>query len=766
MKRYIKLTLWTLGAVAVLLIAAAVVAVLVFDPNKYKTEIAAAVQKATGRELTIQGDLKLSLFPWLGVETGAMTLSNPPGFGTEPFAKIGAAAIKVKLLPLLKSEVEVDTVTLDGLYLHLIRGPKGRTNWGWKRLATLQNGEPEAAPAASNGSAAPTLTSLAIGGIRLKDATAIWDDRQNHTRYDLNKLALRTGPVSLRSPLTLDLDTEINSRAPALSAHLALNTRAQFDFAAQRLQLKGLKLNIQGRAQGLPADDAKLTLSSDAVLKFADKHYQLTGLQLLASLRGEQLPGKQLDTKLHGNVVVDLNKDTLAIEPLSVEAWNLRVDGRVQGEGLLKAPRFSGTLTVPELNARELLKQLGIAPPVTADHKALGKLSARLQFKASATDAELPSLEINLDQTRISGKAAIKNFAQPAYRMQLALDEIDADRYLPPPAESATAVTPAAAAGAGAAELPLETLHALDVDGGLTIGKLKIAKLKASDIELGVTAKAGVIRVHPLSARLYGGTYRGDMQLDARGKTAQVSVNETLNGIEIGPLTKDLLDKDLVAGTGNVRLKLSGTGSGPEELKRTLNGNLGFLFEKGRINGVNLIEMIQKDYLKYIQGLSIDAGKLNQTVFSKFAASATVNNGLIDTRDLIFNSAQLNVKGRGTVNLADERLALHLDALPTGELAKQLGKYKDTTIPIRVEGTIRAPKFATDLDEMLKAKAKARLEKEKQKLEAELRRKAEEEKIKARQKLDAKKQEAQQKLEQKKDKLEKELQDKLKGLFK
>ena len=181
--------------------------------------------------------------------------------------------------------------------------------------------------------------------------------------------------------------------------------------------------------------------------------------------------------------------------------------------------------------------------------------------------------------------------------------------------------------------------------------------------------------------------------------------------------------------------------------------------DNGRVNGINLIEMIQKDYLKYIQGLAIDAGKLNQTVFSKFAATATVNNGLINTNDLVLNSAQLNVKGHGTANLVDERLALRLDALPTGELAKQLGQFKDTVIPIRVEGTLTAPKFVVDLDDALKQKAKARLDQEKKKLEEELRKKSNEEKAKAKQKLE-------QKQEQLKEKMQDELQKQLKGLFK
>lgn len=747
MKRFFKVTTWTVGAIVALFIAAVIVVLLVFDPNKYKAEIAAAVQKATGRELAIQGDLKLSLFPWLGVETGAMSLSNAPGFGNEPFAKIGGAAIKVKLLPLLKKDVEVDTVTVDGLYLHLVRSPSGQTNWD--DLTTKEKQETTASPATTNSAAAPALSSFAIGGVRVKDTTLIWDDRQNKTRYELNKLALHTGPVSPKAPVTLELDTEIKSITPARAAHLGLSTQALYDFDTQILQLKGLKLTAQTHGQELPADQTKLTLTTDAVLKFADKYYQLNGLRLLASLHGDKLPGKQVDAMLNSNVAVDLKKDTLAIEALTLEAWNLKVTGQIQGHGLLEAPHFTGSLTIPSFNARELLGRLAGESIDTADNHALNAVSAKLEFSASTKDAELSKLEVKLDQTQVTGKAAIKNFARPGYRFQLALDNIDADRYLPPSTTAnAKPVTPAAVAGAGASGLPLETLRALDLDGELAVGKLKIAKLRVSDIKLGINAKSGVIRAQPLAAHLYSGTYRGDLQLDARGKTLQLAMNEALNGIEIGPLTKDLLEKDLVAGTGNVNLKLTGTGITPDELKRTLNGNLGFSLQNGRVNGVNLVEMIQKDYLEYIQGLVADTSKLNQTVFSKFGATATATNGLISTNDLALNSAQLNVIGRGTANLVDERLALRLDITPVGQLAKQLGQFKDVVIPVEVQGTYSAPVFTTNLDDVLK-----------QKLAAELKRKTEEEKAKLQQKL-------KQKQDQLNEKIQEQLQNKLKGLFK
>ena len=813
MNKALKIALWLAAGVATLLIATAIFIVMTFDPNDYKDEITAAARDATGRELQIQGDLKLSLFPWLGIEIGAMELSNAAGFGPEPFAKIGGAEVKVKLLPLLKKEVEVSTVTLDGLYLLLRRNAAGQNNWD--DLAGKQTEETPAQDGAAT--AAPALASLAIGGINLREATVIWDDQAAPARYDINKLNLRTGPVSLTDPVRLNMDFDLTSSAPALNGHLQLATEARYHFDTQLLELKDIELSTQVHSKALPAEDTDLKLSAQAkldlaaqqyqiddlkitsklrggslpaaetdlelsgaqaLINLAGEHYQLKGLQLRAKLRGGSLPAPQIDATLAANIDADLKTQKLSVEQLKLSALGVQADGNVQGTELLGTPRFNGALNIAAFNARELMSKLGIEAPESADPKTLTQVSAALQFKAGTNDAALSKLDIQLDQSKLSGTAAIQNFAKPAIRFQLALDEIDADRYLPPPTPETTPVAapPATAAAAGAEQLPLDTLRALDVDGKLTIGKLKIAKLKTSGIDVGIQAKDGLIRLNPLAADLYNGTYRGDLRLDARGEKLQISMDEKLSGLEIGPFSQALLEKDLVAGTGNIKLQLSASGASAEEIRRSLNGNLGFAFLKGRVNGVNLTEMIQKDYLKYIQALAIDGDKLNQTVFSNFSASAKVTNGEVATDDLTLNSAQLNVKGRGTVNLASEQIALRLDAIPSGQLAKQLGQFKDVVIPIKIKGTLSAPQFATDLDEALKQKAKARLDAEKQKLEAELkakedelRQKAEAEKAKLEQQAERKKQEAQQKLEQEQKKLEEkakeQLQNKLKGLF-
>ncbi len=757
MRSFIKGLAWIIGILAILVIAAAAYIFLIFDPNTYKAEIAAAVHNATGRDLTIQGDLKLSLFPWLGVESGAMILSNPPAFGPQPFAKIQDAAIRVKLLPLLKKDVEVDTVTLHGLYLNLVRNTDGHTNWDDLSGNTAK---PASAAPSRPTATTPLLATFAIGGIRLQNATVIWDDRQNGARYELDNVALKTGPISPTTPVTLNLAAGIKSTVPAVTAHIALNTQARYDLPSRRLQLTGLKLNVEGTGTNLPVESIKLDIHSDATLLFTQDQYHLSGFRLHASLHGNTLPDHQIDATIGGDISADLHKGTLTVDPLRVDAWNVKGTGTLHGRKLLAAPHFSGTLNIPAFNARDLLSHFTTTPLNTADGHALTALGTELAFNASSTDAELTKFDIKLDQTRIDGKASISHFAHPAYRFQLAVDDLDADRYLPPPtAANPPAATPATAAGAGAAQLPLGTLRGLDVNGSVTVGKLKIANLKLNDIKLGLNAAAGLIRVKPLAAKLYGGNYRGNLRLDVRGTTPRLAMDEHLDAIQIGPLSRDLLHKDLVAGSGNVHLQLTGSGLTPDALKRSVSGNIGFDLRNGSANGVNLLQMIQKDYVKYIQGLAIDPGKLNQTVFSKFAATAKVDNGLIATHDLLLNSAQLDVHGRGTVNLVDEALALHLDAVPRGQLAKQLGQFKDTVIPIRIEGTLTAPRFATDLDKVLKQQVKARLEKEKQKAKEELQRKADEEKAKLQQKLERKQDQLEQKLQEK-------LQDKLKGLFK
>src|SRR3989344_5747859 len=129
MKKTLKIIAFLLIGLVVLVVVLAVSLTFLFDPNQYKGKIAEVVKDKTGRELKIDGKIGWSFFPWIGIETGRVELGNAPGFGPEPFALIDGAGAKVELLPLLRKELIVDTVFLDGLKLNLAKNAAGKTNW-------------------------------------------------------------------------------------------------------------------------------------------------------------------------------------------------------------------------------------------------------------------------------------------------------------------------------------------------------------------------------------------------------------------------------------------------------------------------------------------------------------------------------------------------------------------------------------------------------------------------------------------------------------
>src|SRR5713226_4813448 len=111
--RNLKILGGLVAGVAVILCAVLVGVGLLVNPNHYKGNIAAAVEESTGRELHLNGDIKLSVFPWIALELGSATLSNPPGFSDEPFVSFTRAWVRVKLLPLLRERLEIARVEID-----------------------------------------------------------------------------------------------------------------------------------------------------------------------------------------------------------------------------------------------------------------------------------------------------------------------------------------------------------------------------------------------------------------------------------------------------------------------------------------------------------------------------------------------------------------------------------------------------------------------------------------------------------------------------
>ncbi|MGD2075958.1 MAG: AsmA family protein, partial [Gammaproteobacteria bacterium] len=667
-----------------------------------KPQIAEAVESATGRKLNIEGDLGLSVFPWLGLEVGPTSLSNAPGFSERAFVQVEAVEVSVKLMPLLRKELQMDTILLQGLKLSLETDAAGKTNWA--DLAAGAEGEappPEQPPEEAGGQLA--LAGLAIGGVEITDAAVLWDDRQAGTQYRIERVNLETGAIAPGEAVPVHLEMQLAASDPEISGPVEL--------------------------------DATVALSADRQV------VQIDDARFSAGLSGAGLPGGALKPELSFHSRIDLGAQTLDVSELKMAALEITIEGGLSGTQILDDPTFGGELRIGEFVPREVIQALGQPVPEVSDPKVLTRADGRLQLAATTDSLAVPQLQLRLDDSTLKGDVKVSNFAKPAIRFGLQLDQIDVDRYLPPRSEAPAPAAPAPAAAAGGQMIPVEALRGLDVDGKLTIGRLKAAQMLSTDIVMQLVAKDGLVRVHPASARMYEGQYQGDVTLDVRGGQPKISLNEKLAGVQVGPLLEDMLGEARLSGATQATAQLTAVGQTPDEFKRTLNGQLAFAFNEGAVQGFNLAAMIRKARAR-LKGEPppADTGP-NQTDFSELAGTATVTNGVIRNQDLSAKSPLLRVEGEGTVNLPQETLDYRVTAKVVGSLEGQGGKeltdLRGVAIPIQVAGTFAEPSYKIRLDEAVREVAE---EKVKEKVQEEV-----EEKIG--------------------DKLEKQFGDSIKGLF-
>lgn len=645
-----KLIRWvslSVGVLLLLIVVAVVVLPIIIDPNDYKPQISKAVESSTGRTLSMEGDLTLSVFPWLGVGIGQSSLSNAEGFSAQPFAQVEKVQIRVKLLPLLSRELVMDTVVLKGLQVSLETSKSGNTNW--QDLSGDKTAE--AAPIEKDkddDKSAPALAGLAVGGVEISDASIIWDDRQNDSRYQVDDFNLKTGAI--------------------------------------------------GSAESVP-------------------------MSLSMKVTGSGLPEKGLAPKLAFDLAIDPDAQTLQLSDLGFELAGLTLEGELAGKQIMGDASFEGALQLKEFVPRDLITTFGQVVPETSDPVVLGRADAGLRFTATTNSVKLSDIRIRLDDSTIDGSLSVANFSNPAIRFDISLDAIDVDRYLPP--QEATPATPTTAAAAGAGMIPVETLRALDVEGKLYIGELKAAQLRSRDVTMQLKAKDGVVRVHPATAALYDGNYKGDINLDVRGKKPVVSLNESLSGVQIGSLLTDMVGQDRLMGEAEISAQLTTRGQTPEEFKQALNGKLAFAFTDGAVKGVNLIRIIRKAQA-VLKGKQLPPGnEPEQTDFSALQGTATVTNGVIHNKDLLVKSPLLRVEGKGKVSLPAETVDYLVTTKLVGSLEGQSGKemqdLRGIAIPVQVSGTFAAPVYTPKLDSAVKDVAEKKIKKEvEQQLEKQL----------------------------------------------
>ena len=621
-----KLLYVILGIVAILVIAA-ISFFLLFDPNTFRDEISAQVERVTGRELVIEGDIELSWFPWLAIDVGKTTLGNAPGFGSEPFASFEQARLSVRLLPmLLRRDVSVGTANLDGLRLNLAVAANGRGNW-----EDLVNASDNVAEAEASGADIP---SPEIAGIDITNAAIDFYDEQVDEGYRLTDLSLSTGAIRAGEPVSIKSD---------------------FDF--------------------------------------------------------EFLPdGMAGDFEIDAVMTADVNANTVGFSDVAITVLGLDVEADVPPfsyEGELEPV---ATIRVGAFSMKELMQRLGIEPPVTADPDDLEKLTIDATAKVTAPAIRLDPLELVVDDTTFNGDMSIARDAAGTITVNLAGDTIDLTSYMEPVAEEGTAAEEAPV------EIPVDLVRTFNLRGAITIGEALFNGMTFENVELGISAMNGRLRLNPFKAALFDGTYSGDIRIDTSGQTPSMSFDEKVTGVNVAKLANAMFELENVTGTINGVFKLTGSGADVAAVQRSLDGSMQFELLEGYYEGRDVWYELRRARALLKKEDPPEPKLPARTYFDALRLSGPVNDGVFRNDDVFADLQFLRMTGKGTVDLATTDIDYNLTArvierpeFEEGASEEEQQEFEKAVIPLRVTGTVVEPSIKPDVGKMLEKEVKKKV---------------------------------------------------------
>ncbi|HEX6570661.1 MAG TPA: AsmA family protein [Steroidobacteraceae bacterium] len=649
------------ASVAVVLVVALLLAWLLFDPNDHKARVQSVFREVTGRELRLDGDLSLSLFPWLAIESGTAAISNRKGFGDEPFASLERARLGVRLWPLLsRRRVEFGPVRVEGLVLNLAVARDGSNNWS-DLLDRLERKEPAPEPVdADGGDAGPSVAS-----VELRDARVSFADAQAGTRYALTDWNLETGRLRRGEPV--DVDTSLRlARNERDLGRLAVRTRVDLT-QPDRVLLVGTE------------GEVRLARAAREALAVA-----LRSPQVVMTSATRDIEVRELEARL-GKAVV---------------ATNLRIEQRDAG------PIVNGDLRLAETDPRALFAALGLDTPRTQDPQALRRLSANSKLAySSARGLQFDALEVQLDDTRLAGQFGVRPGEPLALRFDLRGAALDLDRYLPPAGAPPSAPKRSRAVAD-------DGRRAYDLRGSIALDRLVVAKVPLQDARLEVRLQDGRVSLEPLRARAFGGSIVTRLQYDLAAAEPSLRVDQQLSGVDVAALLGQSFGLEQLQGRGDGRFSLTSHGANAQALVANLRGPFEFTVMDGAVIGVDLWHEIERAVAaaRLTPSAATGAGS-GRTKFERFSARGTLAERTLRNDRLEFITDFARVRGRGKVDYGRSALDLDLAArllkAPQGRLlGVKVSRLKDADIPLRVTGTLAEPKVRPDVSKLLEAMAK------------------------------------------------------------
>lgn len=511
MKKIFKYSAIGFGSLITLLLVIAAFIAMTFNPNDYKPQIIKLVQDKKQRTLTIDGDIKLSFWPKIGANLGKVSLSehNNPA----EFAAIDSAKVSLSLLPLLKKQLVVDTVYVDGVKANIIKHKDGTTNFD--DLLSKDNSESE-------------TIKFDIDGVNVTNSAVNYLDELSQAKYSISKFNLTTGHVAVDEPIDVKTDFEVTASQPQISANVNIKGSILADTKTKHYIAKGLDAKVQGDLAG--GKNVSIALTGDVDASPEKTELLVDGLKLAASgdfsgaklaldlsapnltVLKDEVSGKKATVKLSqtkGDDTMKVNLELADIKgsPKAIQSSGITGDiagnqGKRTISGKFSSP-LSANLEGMIFDLTKLAGNLEFKDPTLPNGAMKGDfaLSLHADVKKELVNSQF---SMSVDSTKLAGDVSVAGFKQPHIHFNLNSPKLDLNKLMPKSATSS-------ASPSSSKPADLSALKTLFIDGKVNIGQVLYDKYNLNNLSLVVKADGQKLSINPLSVKLDDSQIKGSV---------------------------------------------------------------------------------------------------------------------------------------------------------------------------------------------------------------------------------------------------------------
>lgn len=671
MKRFFKTLLLILAGLLLLAIIGAFALLTLVNPNHYKDDISAKVYELTGKELTIDGDVHWTFFPHFSLQIPNSTLNDPKSVGNKPFATVKLSTIRLKIKPLLHSNIKIGEIALDGVQLNLIRKANGQSNW--KKLSERTT-TPSSAPV-SKAKGSEKNSGASVHSLKITDLHVSLIDEKAHQKSIVSIKQLQTNEISATSiKFAVEGKAHVTNSRTDSSLDLNIKTNVDFNLTTQNYSLN--KMYLQGQLERQSLGDNKV-----GMLIKANAHY-------------------------------DNANQTLTLNDLKAEINNLNLKGQIKIE---KAKDFSGHLTVGEFDLVKFINSLGQSAQGSYDNSLI---SAQFNFTGTKHSLHLEQLTGTMGNSKIKGNIDFARLSPMDAHFQLDIDTLDLDKLMPH-------LTPSTGKQSKAVESshkqkvknttrPINTITA---SGSVTAGEIIFMKMQATDVKAKINAHNGIIKINPLTAKFYQGNYQAYIEANLQNDIPVIKATENLTHVDLGRFMGAVAKKQSITGTADIHSKGITRGNNFKQMLANTDGNASISIQNGAFTDIDMASLINLAYSKYKRRDTVKNND-SKTAFSSLSANFKIKKGMASNNDLLITSPVLTATGKGKISLVTQAVNYKMEVSLSDNLASKIMEFQDKAggaVPFKVTGTLYNLNFEPDVPILLKRITEKRLGKEFQK---------------------------------------------------